>query len=374
MNTFEGNDRPSESQPQAKSRLKRLGTNLIVLAVSLLITCLVAELIFRVLGIGRPVPPTMQMDPRGFVADADPELVFTFRPGYRGQMFATPVAINSLGIRDEEEPQAKAPNEFRLLMLGDSVTYGLGVPLEKTFTKVLERLLAEADSSRRYRACNAGVPAYNTGQEYRWLTRLVEPLQPDLVVLNFTPTNDYETPYRLKANGFLESTELQPEDYQFHAPFEGSLGRISYVYRFAAGKIRQAVLRPRNEALTEAIYRTYRKDEPGWRRCKEYLLKIKALCDDRGIGFAVFVYPEPTRKPVFRRADYRPLAMIAPVEEFCRKNDIVFLDFLDDFLAYRNKRELWVSPVDAHPSAIAHEMVARGLMRELRRLQLLPNE
>ena len=364
----------TQVKPPLSGRLRRLGLNLLVLAASLLITCLLVELLFRLLGVGAPAPPTMTMDPKAFMADPDPELVFRFRPGYDGTMFAAPARFNSLGIRDNQEPTTETANEFRIILLGDSVTYGLGVPLENTFAKVLERLLNENDSSRRYRAYNAGVPAYNTGQAYRLLTRLVAPLKPDLVVLNFTPTNDYETPYRLNENGYIESTELRTEDYQFRVPFEGSLGRVSSGYRFVAEKIRQRVLRPRNEALMERIYAEYREDGEGWRRCKDSLLKIKALCDERGIGLAVFVYPEPTRKPVFRREDYRPLEMISAVEAFCRENGIAFLDFLDDFLAYRKKRDLWVSPIDAHPSERAHDMVARGLLRELGRAPLLPGD
>jgi hypothetical protein len=47
--------------------------------------------------------------------------------------------INSYGLRDREFPLEKPPNTYRILMLGDSYTFGIGSNLEDTFSKRLEK-------------------------------------------------------------------------------------------------------------------------------------------------------------------------------------------------------------------------------------------
>lgn len=375
-----------ESASLPPSPWKRLGVNLLVAAISLTLTFLILEAGFRLAGIGRPSAPVLAYDPRGLAADPNPEVVFMLRPGFEGAMWGAPARFNRFAMRDDDIASDKAPDEFRILALGDSMTYGVGVRLEQTFAKVLERCLNEGKSQknegarateqpgprRRFHVYNAGVPAYDTGQEYHFLTRLIEPVKPDLVVLNFTLSNDYETPYRLLPNGALEPTAIRQESYSVRVPLERSVGRISYVYRFFAERIRRRILAPRTRDLIQTIFQTYREDEEGWRRCKDSLRSMKTLLDGRGAGFAVFLYPEPTEKPVRRREDYEYLEIRQIVERFCRENGIVVLDVLDDILTYPSKRDLFVTPTDAHPSPLAHEIVARALLRELRRYQLVP--
>lgn len=355
----------------AGGRLGRMRANLLAVLVGLFVAAMVVEIAFRAIGLGRPVVPIWQGDAKAFVADSNDELVFTFRPGFRGVIWSAPTQINRLGMRDEEIAAEKASGEFRILMLGDSVTFGVGVAPEQTFVKRLEKYLNEGDSARRFRVYNGGVPSYNTVQEYHFLARLVGPIKPDLVVLNFTLTNDWETPYRLGPNGYIAPTAVRAEDFIVRLPFERSLGRVSYFYRFVAERLRRRILAPRREALLAKVFRVYREDGEGWRKCKDYLLRMKRLLDEHGARLALFIYPEPTRRPACRREDYRFLDLHEIVERFCRENGIAYLDILDDFLAVRRKERLFITPADAHPSPFAHDLVARGLLRELRRLGLI---
>jgi len=369
LNTVEDKENRSPETKQ-QGRARRLAANFSLALSGFLVACLLVELVFRLLGIGRPIEPTGQIDPRGFAPD--PELIFTLRPGFNGRMWNAPAHYNRLGMRDGEIPPEKPRGEFRILMLGDSVTYGIGVALEKTFSKILERRLNKSASRLRFRVFNAGCPAYNTMQEYRFLLRLLDRVKPDLVVLNFTPTNDYETPYRLDQNGYIRPTAVRPEDFSIHLPLENTLGRVSFAYRFAAEKIRARLMAPRSRALLARIFKEYRENGQGWRRCKKYLLKMNELLKGRGIRLALFIYPEPTEKPAYRREDYPFAEIYKKVEDFCRANGIAYLDILDDFLAYRDKKRLFVTPTDAHPSPLAHELAAKALERELRRRRLLP--
>jgi hypothetical protein len=372
---------------RARGRWRALVANLALGIAALLVTLLLAELVFRVAGIGRPSPPLWQADPKAFVEAPDPELGYTFRPGFQGRIWNAPVAINRLGMRDAEipatatqRPDREGGQEFRVLVLGDSITFGISVALDETFPKCLERLL---NGSRRleagggsgagteYRVYNAGVPSYNTVQEWRFLERLAEPVAPDLVIVGFTLMNDWETRYRLEGSGFIAPTTLKGEEFSVRVPLQDSLGRVSYVYRYAAEKYRRWAVAPAAKAVVERAMDSYRKNADGWRRCKESLLAMKALLDRRSGRLALFIYPEPTARPVTRREEYPYLDVHGIVERFCAENGIAYLDVLDDFVAYPKKKELWVAPTDAHPSRAAHELVAKALRREIREKKLL---
>src|SRR5262245_29159034 len=49
---------------------------------------------------------------------------------------------NALGLRDYEFAEEKPPGTYRIVVVGDSVTFGPGVGLDETFAKRLERKLA----------------------------------------------------------------------------------------------------------------------------------------------------------------------------------------------------------------------------------------
>ena len=86
------------------------------------------------------------------------------RPGLQDRFYGAPVVINALGLRDREVGE-KAPGEFRILVMGDSVPFGIGVRYEDSYPHQMEVLLNEQFPGRRFRTLNLGVPSYNTEQE-----------------------------------------------------------------------------------------------------------------------------------------------------------------------------------------------------------------
>jgi len=99
---------------------------------------------------------------------------------------------NSLGYRDYEHAPGRLPGVYRVVVLGDSITKGLGIlEKEKVFTAVLERKLGE--SGLRSEVLNFGVEGYNTRQEVETLEDKGLRYRPDLVVLAYSP-NDHDWP------------------------------------------------------------------------------------------------------------------------------------------------------------------------------------
>lgn len=105
---------------------------------------------------------------------------------YTGWFAGVPVHINSLELRDPREyALAKKPNTFRILVLGDSVTFGHGSIYEHTYPYLVEQRLKAWRPDVEWQVWNAAVPGYNTSQELAQLLEVGDRFQPDLVVVGF---------------------------------------------------------------------------------------------------------------------------------------------------------------------------------------------
>jgi hypothetical protein len=105
---------------------------------------------------------------------------------YSGWFAGVPVHINSLELRDTREyALEKGPRTFRILVLGDSVTFGHGSVYEYTYPYLLEQQLKAWRPDVDWQVWNAAVPGYNTSQELAQLVEVGPRFKPDLVVVGF---------------------------------------------------------------------------------------------------------------------------------------------------------------------------------------------
>ena len=122
---------------------------------------------------------------------SDPVLGQRLAANYSGWFAGVPAATNALGFRDPRNYSLeKTPRTFRILVLGDSVTFGHGAPFETTYPYLLEQRLKAWRPDVNWEIWNLGVPGYNTAQELAYLEEVGPRYQPDLVVVGFFP-NDF---------------------------------------------------------------------------------------------------------------------------------------------------------------------------------------
>ena len=99
-----------------------------------------------------------------------PDLGWVNRAGWHGIYQHRPVQINNHGLRDQEDVAPKRGNERRILLLGDSITFGYDIDFKETYGEQLEGMLNNHEKQKFvYRVLNAGVLGYNTEQEARFL-------------------------------------------------------------------------------------------------------------------------------------------------------------------------------------------------------------
>jgi len=203
----------------------------------------------------------------------DRELFWKFKPNQtleaRG-VYLKPVRINNLGFRGPDFQMPKRPGCFRIICLGDSVTFGWSVGEDETFPAQLSQML-----KRNFPACdteviNLGVTGYSSFQGKNLFLKIGQKLNPDLVIIGFGANDRY--PALLSDQEHLSAGTWQPN------PIELAL-RHSQVYKLVKSGVVYARRRRRGLSLDPKSY------FPGLKRKvseQQYLANLKAIKDECG--------------------------------------------------------------------------------------------
>jgi len=96
------------------------------------------------------------------------------------------VELNRFGFRERDFETPKAPNTFRIMVLGDSFTWGEGLAYEERFTYLAEELLNDASTGQRFEVLSFGTRGASTDQQRKILKNHIKEVEPDLIVVAFT--------------------------------------------------------------------------------------------------------------------------------------------------------------------------------------------
>lgn len=148
---------------------RRFAYGALTVALSLVIVFGLLEVALRVYAAVTPnVDVEFSRYAQSMKQRTDSGVRFLHSPSERNTFFGVEVATNSRGFRDEELPAERAADEIRIGLLGDSVTFGWGVPYGERFSERLERSWTEAEG-RPVRLINTGHGNYNTVQQLAML-------------------------------------------------------------------------------------------------------------------------------------------------------------------------------------------------------------
>jgi lysophospholipase L1-like esterase len=296
----------------------------------------------------------LQEKPHGMML-ANLKLRMGYTPPPRWDYFdangCVPVDTNSLGLRDEEFAAAKATGEFRVLALGDSMTYGQGVRLDLTWPQVLERSLNK-ELGRPVEVINAGFaagPGVSSPDGYdRWFADNGILFAPDVVVVGIC-LND-----------------LGPIPMLTYpvVPLEPVWGGFSRLLDRSAQFVRQRQVRAQRRDLLPLV----QQQPAAWQGTQRGLLALRDTCQQAGIALLVVILPMMSQlEPEL----YPCRGLHALVADFCGEHGIASSDLLEAFLG-RSEHELWVHPSDQHPNHLGHRLIAEAVHASLHNLQLLP--
>lgn len=259
-------------------------------------------------------------------------------PGSEAHLMGVDVKINSLGFRDTELPANKPVNEYRVLVAGQSITFGWGVPQEASFCKLTQKKLNQATGSMAYNFVNTGIGNYNTVLESVYLKRNLDLVRPDMVVLHT----------------FLRDAE------EISAQSQNVLVERSYLMAYLYGKIQRARFVRNNsyESIGDYYSKLYQEGSEGWRAQRRALTDIKQQCDSRRIPLLVVMQPDLNEIGVNSAQEQ----CYVTIRKFLADNGFTFIDMAP---VYRAKvpdiASIWVSRDDSHPNSAGHALIADEL-------------
>jgi lysophospholipase L1-like esterase len=289
---------------------------------------------------------------------ADAELGYTLDP-------ARP-EVSSLRIR-HAELSPKAKGAFRLLLVGDSVTW----PADGFAALLAARLRAERP---QVETINAAVPGYTAHQERLHLARLLAPVAPDVVVVQYCCNDNHAFLHQLVGRGLLLThearTALLPPGDGLWARFR----RWSYLAfelqsRLAPGPPAAAGPFPwRDDAAFGPAWR-----DDSWPALLAEYDAMLALSNGAGARLLVLAVPhEAQLADAALAADAAYTCMPQTrLGAWCRGHDVPFVDLHPAFVRHRDE-QLFLRGDPVHLSDAGHALVAAELHEALAAAHLLP--
>ena len=340
-------------------RVRDLAKRLVLAVIGTAVALVLAEIVVRVTFDPPPrvnataVPKEIRQRasfPGGrFVHRPNAEVVHRYPSDLRGRFdegATVTYRINSLGLRGPETTVRKPAGVRRLIGLGDSFTFGIGVRAEDTFLAVLGRHLGPS-----FEVLNMGILAYDTAREVAFLRHVGLDFAPDVVVICFF-LND------AKGGGTVEHLNVDPglRETSFFARHSAFIERIFWTVR----------QRRQVGELVESYRESFLPDAEGWRTQQQALVEAAVLSEKHGFELVLVIFPV-----LWELSGDYPFAEIhATVKSFAQQHAIPVLDLLPEFDGYDGP-ELWVHPTDQHPNEIAHEIAGDALNRFIREREMI---
>ena len=333
--------------------MKRIGPVLVLLGASLLATLAGVEVFLRVATLGvTEYAYNLRKYSHLITYDAADDFTRHVRNG-SASVWGVAMRFNAAGMRDVDHSAVKAPGAVRVVVLGDSVAAGLGVPFEETFVRRLGPLL-ETSLGRPVEVIAAAVPGWNTVAERNYLRAEGLALQPDVVLVVYV-TNDNAvalpwapapTPALTRALRWLTEhsrlAELAAYAYRRRWPAAPDARKWQVLRDMKLARERRA-----------AQPHVFEADDPGWLASRRALEDIGAMMA-AAHGKLVVV--------LFNLGGPDAPAVTARLAEFSAATGVQWEDSLPWF---EGREATTLLNTSLHPNAEAHGILAAGMARTL---------
>lgn len=277
-----------------------------------------------------------------------------------------PIRINAQGLRaDREYAPAPEPNVARVLVMGDSFTFGIGVPVEQTYAAVLETLLNDGAADERFEVINTG---FANGDcplpQYLYLKERGLAFAPRVVVVGFYADNDLHDMdvYRVTPgpDGLPASLTLPGGDLPWwikRTALYQQVGLQILQPRLASLLSRQNPVRPHSATTAETSIHNLEQ-------AMNLFAGMQRLATAHAARLVVMYIPA-IDEAFGERADKAQRLRAALTENATRRGFAA----LDLTAAVRAAGPDVYLPIDHHFSALGHLVVARTLAEALRAAQ-----
>ena len=262
------------------------------------------------------------------------------------------IRYNKYGYRDYEYNLKKKEGVFRIIVLGDSQTFGHGIKdLNNTWVKKLEKKLIESVGNTSIEVLSISGPGWNSDTYLYELFKNGFKFNPDLVILAYYHN---DIPFPISLNCDSSDRKITPDINIFQ-----SSKLVSFI-NFRINRLLEKIgKKPRYSDCLNQAY-----DSIGWEMNKFYLDIMGLSLSIKKIHFMITVIP------LIHQLDSNyPLAgPHKKLKEFSIKRNIEFLDFYEEGFKNLNPSNLKVSKTDHHLNKNAGDIMADVLFEKIKGL------
>ncbi len=277
-----------------------------------------------------------------------------FTKKYPHDRFSGIYEINSFGLRGDNFTLEKKNNAFRLICLGDSITFGWRVDCKDAYPKKLETILKTNFPEKDIEVINAGVVGYSSLQGLRFLKRDILRFNPDILIVYFGVNDGDNADYFSDKYLSIKSSNTISAD--------------SFLSRFKSYRFLKHIL------LNLIGKRRHYKEENygGFRvSSQDYRLNIEdfvSLANNKNIPIIIivpilyengFVDKNP-RYDITRSLSIRTTG-----------KNVKYINLLPAFKKFRRQKALFFD--NSHPTEEGHDIIAREIFKTLTEERLINN-
>ncbi|OGX45636.1 MAG: hypothetical protein A3G38_04090 [Omnitrophica WOR_2 bacterium RIFCSPLOWO2_12_FULL_51_8] len=279
------------------------------------------------------------------------------------------VTVNSSGFRDTREWIVPKPTgSYRIIIVGDSFTFGNGVNTEERFSNLLDKYLQK--NHGQVEVLNASAGGWNLNNEFFFFNTEGLSYEPDALVLAFFP-NDWMSPPSPSMPDPVPIANLSQEGRWDARPYWLRWLPYEWIYKlkYSATVIylrdRLFLIGAKPDIVTRLLQDQVDLDrEPTIAYSYQKLGEMKQTCDVKGIPMVIAVIP-----PVnfFWLSDGSP-SYIEHFRKFAESRGIVFVDLSIGLRMTRAQNLYYNYPWDNHLNPVGHKRVADQLIPVIEQL------
>ncbi|ESQ17157.1 MAG: SGNH/GDSL hydrolase family protein [Thiohalocapsa sp. PB-PSB1] len=270
--------------------------------------------------------------------------------------FTYTMNTNSLGFRSKEI-QGKQRDEYRVMLIGDSMLWGVGVEESNMVSSIIEEQGKSLPSkNKELSVYNYSVSGYNTVQELSVAGAYLDLLQPDHIILGFFIANDIipnAIAYINSEGNYSTSAEMELKIKQ---ELKSKLEKISHsiILRIVALDVYIPRVRYQIAVSDDVISKSY-----------ALLTEFNRLSESNEVRFSVVIfYPRDSVQGgmVGRWSNSKQAGKM--IHEFCQKNSIESLDLLK-YMNTVEHRNSYFFENDGHPNEMGNHVIAKAIFNDL---------
>lgn len=236
----------------------------------------------------------------------------------------------------------KQPHEYRILTLGDSSTYGLGV--KRPYPYHLEKALNSYQTNFTFKVFNFGYPGYSSFQGMLFLKRYIADLKPDFIIAWFGANDGCFAPFYTDREFYQRDKILKL--VRIHNFLYSHLRLYRILRNINLNYFRKLVTRSFNAAGQRSYSRT-RVSPSEFRENLEEIKRISRLNNSQ-VLFIWHNWLIEDRMQAY--SDYKPISPYIDLREIYLKGEKAEEDYYLDH---------------CHPNEFGHQLIGKVLAEKI---------